>query len=114
MKKVTIDSLPKLKKKYPALYTEIKEKFSSNGKKLSNFEVDYFHYDGKKHTFFLTLSSGISEDLEIFDANGEMIDDEVSIHNASFDRTVSKEDFFDSDNNFVREMLDENDHDIEY
>jgi len=114
MKKSTIDSLPKLKKKHPTLYAEIKEKFVSSNKRLSNFDVDYFLYDTKTHEFSLTLSSGIADELEVFDCNGEMIDDEVSIDNVSFDRTISKDDFFDVESPFVKEMLDEDDHESDF
>lgn len=114
MKTSTINTLSKLKKKHPSLYEEIRDRFHSNGKRLGDFELDYFLYDQKKHEFVITMSSGIAEELEIFDMNGEMIDDEVSVHDASFDRTMSKEDFFDPDSNFMREMLDENENDNDY
>lgn len=105
--KKSIDTLSKLKKKYPSLYNEIKEHFVDHKKKLSNFELDYFVFKEKTNEFMLSLSSGIADELEIFDMSGEMIDEEVSVNKASFDRSFSKEDMFDTESPFIKEMLDE-------
>lgn len=109
----SVTTISKLKKVYPNLYTEVKEIFEDANKKLAVFELDYFHL-GSNHEFFLTLSSGVSDDLDIFEMRGEMIDDEISIHTANFDKTVSKEDFFNSDNEFIRDMFHDGDEEDEY
>lgn len=110
-----IETIKDMKKSYPELFKILKEKMKENHAKISHFELDYFVIDKKNHTYYITLSSGIGEDLETFDMNGEILGDEISVNNVSFEQS-SKSDFFDSQSAFIREMLsdEEDDHDVEY
>jgi hypothetical protein len=116
MKKGQISTLRDLKRVHSELFDTMKETLEEEGGKLVNFELDYFVYDKRTHTYFITLSCGIGDELQLFDMTGEMIDDEVSVNSASFDRSMSKDDFFDPDSAFMREMLPEDDseHDNDY
>ena len=87
--KEKIKTIKGLKKKYPSLWEEIVEQFSSSNKKIKNFELDYFEKDVDNNTFYLSMSSGICEELVTFDMGGEILDDEMSINYSSWSKSSS-------------------------
>lgn len=110
-----VASLRDLKKKHKELYELIKEKLKDESERILDYELDYFVHNKSTNEYFLTLSLGIGEELKLIDISGEMIDDEVSINSISYDRSMSKDDFFDPDSAFIREMMpDEDEHDSDY
>lgn len=78
-----IKNLKDLKKKFPLIYKEIKEQFEKFKKKLSYYDLDYFIFNEENNTFYVTLSSGILDETSIFDMGGEILDDELAVHNVS-------------------------------
>ncbi len=113
MKKDKIDSLKKLKNKYPLVFEEVIEQFEMANKKLKNFELDYFEHDKETDKFYLTLSCGVSSDLIMFDMHGELIEDEIAVDDASFSKDDSKnEDVYDTED--YKEYSDNNDYDSDY
>lgn len=84
-----IKNLDSLKKKYSLVYDEVLEQFSNNNKKLKNFELDYFEYDTDTNIFYLSMSSGVADELIVFDMHGELLDDELSVNSADFNGATS-------------------------
>lgn len=82
--KEKITTFKTLKRKFPFLIEEIIERFESANKKIKNFELDYFQLDKDENKFYLSMSSGICEELITFDMTGEILDEEIAIYNAAF------------------------------
>lgn len=109
-----IKSLKDLKKKYPLIHEEIHEQFEKFKKRIKHYELDYFVFNEDNNTFFVSLSSGILDEVSIFDMGGEILDDELAVHNVSISgNSQNNEDIHDLEA-WHRSLYDDDEHDTEF
>lgn len=102
-----------LKKKYPNIYSELKEIFKKNHYTLKMYDLDYLVINKNTNEFYLSMSSGDTETFHSFYMNGEVLEDEISVSNYSFD-SEDKDSDGEGEYNTYKVSYNEDDPDIDY